>query len=119
MSNNYIESLVGDNGKILIEIGDSGGAVGFGAGSSAPKAQNKTKDAFNQALKTVRLAASSVLETLNTLDEKPSTARVDFGIKFNNEAKAMLSNGGSDAQLRVSLTWNTSDSEGKNDEAEA
>lgn len=115
MSNKYVESVVGDSGKINIEIGDTAGSVGFG--SAGAKNQTKSKDAFNQALKTIRLAASSVLETLNTLDEKPDTARVDFGIKFNSEAVAMLSQGGNDAQLRVSLTWNTKEPKDEEEES--
>ena len=56
---------------------------------------------------TIKLAADSVLKTLDDLDERPDTARVDFAIKFDAESNAMLASS-SDAQLKVSLSWNTS-----------
>jgi hypothetical protein len=101
----YIESIVGDEGQILIEVEDPSGRVGFGA--QATEDEEKPGNAFNQALNVIQLAASSVLVTLETLDERPSTARIDFAIKFDSNARAMLAKSGSEAQLRVSLGWNT------------
>ena len=105
----YIESTVGDNGKILIEVEEAGGGVGFGVRPS--KNQETPQNAFNLALNAIQLTASSVLETLNTLEEKPSSAKVDFAIKFDAEVGPMLAKSNSDAQLRVSLSWNTTPSE--------
>ena len=110
----YIESIVGDNGNILIEVEEAGGGVGFGARPA--KGQEKPHNAFNLALNTIQLTASSVVETLNTLDEKPSIARVDFAIKFDAEAGVMLAKSNSDAQLRVSLSWNTTPPEAEKTE---
>ncbi|MFQ5577662.1 MAG: CU044_2847 family protein, partial [Anaerolineae bacterium] len=103
----YIESKVGSEGKILIEISDARGNVGF---RKDPTKQEKkiVDNAFNQALNTIRLAASSVLETLNTLEQKPDQVKIDFAIKVDAAAGAMLATGNSgDAQLRVSLGWHT------------
>lgn len=105
----HIESVAGNSGQILIEVSEAGGKVGFGvqAGEDKKKAEN----AFNQGLKTIRLAANSLLETLDTLEERPDTVRVDFAIKFDAEGRAMIANPGGDAQLRVSLGWNTQQGE--------
>ena len=115
MSNKYIESVVGDEGSILIEVGDSGGAVGFGAAIEKTKAQAEGGDAFEQALKAIHLAADSVLNTLNSLSERPDTARIDFSIKFDAEARAMIASSVNDGQLRVSLGWNTAKPEEEKD----
>ena len=101
----YIESIVGDKGQILIEVEEASGHVGFGAQATDDK--EKPGNAFNQALNLIQLTAKSVLETLETLNEKPSTARIDFAIKFDSEARTLLAKSGSEAQLRVSLGWNT------------
>jgi hypothetical protein len=106
MSSNYIESIVGDDGQILIEVREATSTVGFGA-QPTEKSKEKARNAFNQALHTIQLAASGVLETLNTLPEKPDTAKVDFAIKFDAEARAMIAHSSNDAQLRVSLSWTT------------
>lgn len=101
----YIESKVGNDGKILIEVENTKSNVGFG--SAGTKLDDKTVDnAFNQALDTIRLAASSVLETLETLERKPDHIKIDFGIKIDPTIGAMLARSDSrDTQLRVSLGW--------------
>lgn len=105
MSNNYIKSVAGKKGEILIEVAEKGGSVGFGAGLPK-KADDKPGKAFEQALNTIQLAADDVLKTLEKLDERPDSARVDFGIKFDSDSNAMLANNSGDAQLKVSLSWN-------------
>ena len=112
----YIESVVGDEGKILIEVSDAGTQVGFGTAQPEKSEGKKNGKAFNQALNTIRLTATGVLETLNTLDERPDTAQVSFALKFNSEEKVMLARMGSDAQLNVSLTWNTEKSKDKDND---
>jgi len=114
MSSNYIESIVGNDGQILIEVSEASGGVGFGA-QAGGKPREKPHNAFNQALHMIQLTASSVLETLNTLEQKPDTARIDFAIKFDPEAKAMIAHSSNDAQLRISLSWSTHKSKEEKD----
>ncbi len=104
---NYIESRVGNEGKILIEISNSKNAVGFGPHQSGEE-KEKVDNAFNQALNTIRLAANGVLETLNALPKKPDHVKIDFAIKIDDNAQAMLAKANSsDSQLKVSLAWRT------------
>jgi len=102
----FIESKVGKDGKILIEVKSTGGTVGFGA-TKTKEQEAHIDNAFNHALNTIRMAADSVLETLETLDErKPDHVKIDFAIKIDDHAGAMLARAdSSDAQLRVSLGW--------------
>lgn len=102
----FIESKAGKDGKILVEVKNVGGAVGFGAAKSKEQ-EAHIDNAFNHALNTIRLAADSVLETLETLDDrKPDHVKIDFAIKIDGQAGAMLARADSgDAQLRVSLGW--------------
>ncbi|HEY85845.1 MAG TPA: hypothetical protein G4N96_12130 [Chloroflexi bacterium] len=103
----YIESRIGNEGTILIEVSNNKTAVGFGAHQSQED-KEKADNAFNQALNTIRLAANGVLETLNTLPEKPDHVKIDFAIKIDSDARAMLAKASSsDAQLKVSLAWRT------------
>jgi len=103
----YIESKVGNEGKILIEVVNHRGRVGFGAPQTEEE-KKQVDNAFNQALNTIRLAASSVLETLETLERKPDHVKIDFGIKIAPDVGAMLAlANSSEAQLKVSLGWRT------------
>ncbi len=117
----FIESKAGKDGKILIEVKNIGGSVGFGATQSKEQ-EAHIDNAFNHALNTIRLAADSVLETLDTLDDrKPDHVKIDFAIKIDGHAGAMLARADSgDAQLRVSLGWqhkSDPDSEPEEDES--
>lgn len=103
----YIETIVGD-GKILIEVGNIKGGVGF-VKSKSDEADEKAEQAFGQAMNTIKLAAETVLQTLDGLSERPDAVKVDFAIKIDEAAGAMLARADSrDAQLRVSLGWNKS-----------
>ena len=112
----YIESKVGDGGKILIEVKSTKSHVGFGP-AGADEANKKLDNAFNHALNTIRMASSSVLETLNTLEQKPNQVKIDFAIKIDPNVGAMLARAdSSDSQLRVSLGWHTPPENGKSEE---
>ncbi|MFQ5611149.1 MAG: CU044_2847 family protein [Anaerolineae bacterium] len=101
----YIETLVGDEGKILIEVKTPAKGTGF-ATAAGDRGAKTAEMAFGQALETIRLTANSLLGTLNDLAERPDDVRVAFGIKFDREAGAMLTQE-VEAQLKVSLAWRT------------
>ncbi len=102
----YIETKVGENGKILIEVAEGIGHVGFGAHESHRNNNQTAENAFNQAMDTIRLTAEGVVNTLNAMENQPDHAKLDFGIKIDAEKGAMLARADSrGTQLRVSLGW--------------
>ncbi len=104
----YIESTVGENRKILIEVTDNRGHVGFGVQKSADEKKEATSNAFSQAMETIQSAAKSVLDSLNAMERQPNHVKIDFAIKIDPAVGAMLARADSrDSQLRVSLGWNT------------
>lgn len=104
----FIESTVGENGKILIEVTDNRGHVGFGAQKTADEKKETASNAFSQAMDTIQVAAQSVLDTLNGMEHQPNHVKIDFAIKIDPSHGAMLARADSrDSQLRVSLGWNT------------
>ena len=104
----YIETQAKDGSMIRIEVEDtSKTGVGF-----TPKQDRATdvsgetaKDAFNQSLKTISACANGVIDTIQTLDTLPSSASVEFAIKVDAEAGALVAKSRDDAQFRVSLSW--------------
>jgi len=102
----YIESKVGENGKLLIEVTEGRGHVGFGAHESHYNDNKTAEQAFNQAMETIRLTAKGVVDTLNAMENQPDHAKLDFSIKIDAEKGAMLARADSrGSQLRVSLGW--------------
>ncbi len=101
----YIETSVGKK-KILIEVSDNKGHVGFGVQQTHEEKKQKADKAYAQAMDTIRLAAEGVLKTLNGMETRPDRVKIDFAIKIDPGAGAMLARADSrDAQLRVSLGW--------------
>lgn len=110
----YIEAKTGKQGKILIEVTDNRSKVGFGQGEPLqPKLQ--ADNAFNQAMEAIQLTAHGVLEALEALEKKPDHVKIDFAVKIDPLAGAMLAKANSsDAQLKISLGWeNTPPDKGK------
>ena len=115
----YIETQAKDGSIIRIEVEDtSKTGVGF-----TPKQDRATdvsgetaKDAFNQSLKTINACANGVIDTIQTLDSLPSSASIDFAIKIDAEAGALVAKSKEDAQFRVLLSWKQETDNGEDSE---
>jgi hypothetical protein len=66
-------------------------------------------------LNTVRICANGVIQTLQNLDTLPSAASIDFAIKIDAEAGAMIAKSLGDAHFKVSLSWKQVEPEAKDD----
>jgi hypothetical protein len=115
----YIETQTKDGSTIRIEVTDTSKV---GAGFTRPAtpthiSTEEAKDAYNQLLTTIKHCANGVIDTLQTLEALPSTASIDFAVKIDAEAGAMIARSREDAQFRVSLSWKQPEPE-KNDKKE-
>ncbi len=115
---NYIETVTGNGTPLRIEIKDT---TKTGAGFSRQSAQDQAaakaaQDAYNQTLKTIQACANGVIDTIQNLDSIPSSASVDFAIKIDAEAGAMLSASGEGSHFKVSLSWQQETDDKKDEE---
>ena len=103
----YIETQTKDGATIKIEVeSTSKVAAGFTRPASpANVSHDGVKDVYDQTLDTVRICANGVIETLQNLDTLPSAASIDFAIKIDAEAGAMIAKSLGDAHFKVSLSW--------------
>ena len=104
----YIETFTKDGTSIRIEVESDSklGGVGFASQASRDNVSSEaTKDAYDQTLNTIRGCANGVIDTIQNLETLPSTASIDFAIKIDPEAGAMIAKSGGDAQFKVSLSW--------------
>ncbi|MEV6522268.1 CU044_2847 family protein [Longispora sp. NPDC051575] len=60
---------------------------------------------FGTALTQVRKAASVALETFRDMDVRPDEVEVEFGVKFNAQAGAVIAKTGVDGHLTIKLKW--------------
>ena len=66
----------------------------------------KSAEALDSSMDTIRYMAKRVTSTMDSLgDVKPDEVTVEFGIKFDAEAGAIIAKAGIEASLRVELVW--------------
>lgn len=111
----YIETQTKDGSTIRIEVTDTSKA---GAGFTRPTTPTQissegAKDAYTQLLTTIKHCANGVIDTLQNLETLPNAASIDFAIKIDAEAGAMIARSREDAQFRVSLSWKQAEPEKK------
>lgn len=113
----YIETQTKDGATVKIEVeAASKVAAGFTRPAAAANVSHEgVKDAYEQTLQTVRVCANGMIETLQGLDTLPSAASIDFAIKIDAEAGAMIAKSLSDAHFKVSLSWKQVEPESKDE----
>ncbi len=118
----YIETKATDGTTIRIEVESTGKTgAGFARPSAAAAVTGEaTKDAYDQVLATIRACANGVVETLQNLETAPSAASINFAIKIDAEAGAMVAKSGNEAQFKVALSWKQVEpgAEDKNEKSE-
>ena len=68
--------------------------------------EERSAEAIDHAMNTLRNMAQQVVETLNTLDDQPDRVEVEFGLKLNWEGQAAIAHASERANFKVKMTWN-------------
>ena len=116
----YIDTQTTDQATIRIEV-ESGSKTKAGFGQPASSTGEKSsieQNTYNQMLATIRSCANGVIDTLQTLESPPNAASIDFAIKVDAEAGAMVAKSLGDAQFKVSLSWKQVEAEPEAEEDE-
>ncbi|NMO49953.1 hypothetical protein HH310_01920 [Actinoplanes sp. TBRC 11911] len=66
---------------------------------------------FGSAMRHVRDAAEEALAALRDMDTRPDTVELEFGVKLNAEAGAVIARTGAQGHFKVKLVWKRDDSE--------
>jgi len=113
MTTEYIETRTQDGSIIRIEV-ESGAKTKTGFSSqttSAEEAEAVMTDAYEQTLATIRACANGIIGAIQSLAAPPSAASVDFALKIDAKAGAMIAKSGNEAQFKVSLSWKQAEPE--------
>lgn len=101
---------IDDNEPILVEMMPQAGMRQVSL-SPAEVAQ-KSKEAVNSAMNTIHQMAQRVVETVDTLANRPSEVEVEFSLKLNAEVgKAIIAKATTEGSMKVKLTWKRKDEE--------
>jgi hypothetical protein len=104
-----IEFPLQNGGRLVAEVDESevpGRVVRVAAkpGEVAEKAQETLED----ALEKIKPAAQLIIDKLHTLHDVPDEISVEFGIKLNAAAGAIIASAGVEANYKVTLKWTKS-----------
>lgn len=111
----YIETLTKNGQTIRIEVDETvRTGAGFARQSPSPDvSSDASKDAYTKMLDAIRGCADGVIDVLQGLDAQPNSASVDFAIKVDAEAGAMIAKSREGAHFRISLSWKQPDADDK------
>ncbi|MGW5422692.1 CU044_2847 family protein [Streptomyces sp. NPDC003943] len=91
------------DGSIVIEFNQRSGVRQVAL--SAPETVARSAEAVSQAMTTIRSMAERVRGTVAQMAVRPESVQVEFGIKFDAEAGAVIAKTGVEAAVTVKLAW--------------
>jgi hypothetical protein len=97
---------------ILIEFAPQPGVRGISRMSAADLAK-KSAEAVEAAMGTIKSMARRVSALHDEMPHEFTRIEIDFGVKLDAEAGALLAKAGGEASLNVTLTWERPDKAAK------
>jgi hypothetical protein len=98
--------LIEKNVPVLVELtAVSSGTRGV---SITPKdIEQKSAEALTSAMNTIHQMATNIVDTMNSVSEstRPTKVEAAFGLKLTTEGNALITKGGLEANINVTLTW--------------
>lgn len=104
----YIETQTQDGTTLRIEVEPgTKTTAGFG-GRAAPATDvstEATRHAYEQMLTAIRACANGLVDTLQKLDASPNDASLNFSLRVDEQAGAMIAKTLGEGQFKISLNW--------------
>ena len=94
-----------DGGFILVEVEGQEQSGPTMRGLAPADVTEKATETFESALGKVRPAVEAMITSLRGLSQSPDSVGVEFGLKLNASAGAVIASGAVEANFRVTLTW--------------
>lgn len=99
-----VEFQLEAGGSVFIEV-ETPTPEGMLPATPLSEVPQKAQQTFEAALDRVHTVAGAVLKTLHSLPESPDKIEVEFGIKMDAAAGAIVSTAGVEANFKIVLTW--------------
>ena len=95
-------------GAVLVEVADD--EPGIEQAARVDDLVVKARVSLENALDQVRAVANAAVVKLRDLAEQPQQIQVEFGIRLNAEAGAVIARTQAEGHLQVKLTWTRAES---------
>jgi len=66
---------------------------------------NKSSKLFHKSLENLRPLSNSILNTLKSIDNKPSQVQVEFAVTLGTEGSLIVASANAEANFKVVLVW--------------
>lgn len=97
--------VIGKESPVLVDLTLAPGAqkVAF----TSKDIEQKSIEALNSAMNTIHQMATYIVDTMNSVSEstRPSKVEAAFGLKLTTEGNALITKGGLETNINVTLTW--------------
>lgn len=70
-----------------------------------PELEQKSKEAMDRAMGTVRKMADRINSTMQTIQNKPDHIEMEFGIKLDAEFGAIVAKVTAEASMKIKMSW--------------
>ena len=100
-----IEFPLEDGGSIVVEVDEPELPGGVVRAARPGEVVEKARQSFEAAMERIRPVAGTLIAKLRGLHDPPDEVEVEFGLKMNAEAGAVLAAAGAEANYKVTLTW--------------
>ncbi len=90
---------------ILVDFADEHGLVQASLTGDVKKWVEKSKESLDLAMITIMGMAYRAAELREKIPEEFTSADIEFGVKLDFEAGALLAKAGGEGSIKVKLTW--------------
>lgn len=104
MVKNLVEYQLADGGAVVVEVEAPMGEGTQRVSRPGESIPERVQTSFNEAIARLRPAADAVLQAFQGLNT-PTEIGLEFGVKFNAKAGAIIASVDSEAVFKVSLKW--------------
>jgi hypothetical protein len=92
-----------DGGSLLVEVDED--EPGIERASRVDDLAVRASQSLDSALEGIRIAANATLTKLRELAEAPDEVEVEFGIRLNAQAGAVIAKTEAEGHLQVRVAW--------------
>jgi Trypsin-co-occurring domain 1 len=93
-------------GSVLVAVADD--EPGIERAARVDDVVVKARQSLEGALEQIRVLADATLASLGNLARQPEQVEVEFGVRLNAEAGAVIARTQAEGHLQVKLTWTRS-----------
>jgi len=100
-----IEFPLDGGGSIVVEVDEPMPDSGVVRAARPGEIAAKAAQTFEDALESIKPAASAIVAKLRNLSDPPDEMEVEFGLKMTAAAGAVVAAAGAEANYKVTLKW--------------